>query len=130
MACGYMAGRAVAKELAGESGFDEYRTYWNDSFQWLKGENYQAAYMKQVVWNLLFSDDELDELFKLVDGQTFYGDFGPYTNADKMCDAILAQPGLRPHLAEKVTVYKGWRMKDIGQVIAQKKGLQLGAKRP
>lgn len=127
MACGYMAGRGVAKELAGEPGFEEYRTYWNDSFQWLKGEEYQAAYMKQVLWNLWFSDEELDELFKLVDGQTFYGEFGPYTNADKMCDAILAQSGLSPQLAEKLTAYKGWSMKGIAEIISKQKGLRLGA---
>ena len=127
MACGYMAGRGVAMELAGEPGFEQYCTYWNDSFQWLKGEDYQAAYMKQVLWNLWFSDEELDELFKLVDGQTFYGEFGPYTNANKMCDAILAQPGLNPQLAEKLTAYKGWSMQGIAEVLSQQKGVRLGA---
>jgi digeranylgeranylglycerophospholipid reductase len=127
MACGYMAGRGVAKELVGEPGFEEYCTYWNDSFQWLKGDHYQAAYMKQVIWNLWFSDDELDELFKLVDGQTFYGEMSPFAGADKMCDAILAQPGLKPDLAKKLAAYKGWSMKEIGQAIAKQKGLRLGA---
>lgn len=129
MACGYMAGRGVARELAGEPGFDEYRSYWNDSFQWLKGEDYQAAYMKQVIWNLWFSDEELDELLKLVDGRTFYGEFSPYANAGKMCDAILAQPGLRPQLAEKLTAYKKWNMKGIAEIIGKQKGLRLGAKK-
>jgi hypothetical protein len=116
-----MAGRGVAKELAGEPGFDEYRNYWNDSFQWLKGEDFQAAYIKQVLWNLWFSDEELDELFKLVDGKTFYGEFGPYTNADKMCDAILAESKLTPQLAEKLTVYKEWSMKGIAEVLSKQK---------
>ena len=129
MACGYMAGRGVARELAGEPGFEEYRNYWNDSFQWLKGEDYQAAYMKQVLWNLWFSDEEMDELFKLVDGQTYYGELSPYTNADKMCDAFLAQSGLRPKLAEKVTSYKRWDMKGIVEIISKQKGLRLGAKK-
>ena len=55
MACGYMAGRGVARELAGEPGFEEYRAYWNDSFQWLKGDEHQAAYWKQVLWDVWFS---------------------------------------------------------------------------
>jgi flavin-dependent dehydrogenase len=129
MACGYMAGRGVVKELAGEPGFEEYRNYWNDSFQWLKAEDYQASYMKQVLWNLWFSDEELDHLFKLVDGQTFFGEFGPYTNTDKMCDAILTQSGLSSQLAEKLTAYKRWSMKGIAEVISKQKGLRLGARK-
>jgi flavin-dependent dehydrogenase len=129
MACGYMAGRGVARELGGEPGFEEYRAYWNDSFQWLKGEDYQAAYMKQVLWSMWFSDDELDELFKTVDGKTFYGEFGPYTNADAMCDAMLAQPGLRKELSEKLTTYKKWTMKGIGEAVSKQKGLRLGARK-
>lgn len=123
MACGYMAGRGTAKEIAGEPGFDEYRNFWNDSFQWLKGEDYQAAYMKQVLWSLWFSDKELDQLFKLVDGQTFYGEFGPYTNLDKMCNALLAQPGLNHNLAEKLRAYQGWSMQGIAEVLSKQKAL-------
>jgi len=129
MACGYMAGRGVARELAGEPGFEEYYNYWNDSFQWLKGEDYQAAYMKQVLWNLWFSDEELDELFKLVDGKTFYGELSPYTNVDKVCEALLAQPGLSSQLAEKLTAYKGWSMEGIAEILSKQKGLRLGTKK-
>ena len=129
IACGFMAGRGVVKELAGEQGFEEYRNYWNDSFQWLKGEDFQAAYMKQVLCNLWFRDEEMDELFKLVDNQTFYGEINPYTNVSTMGDIILAQSGLRPQLAEKLTAYKKWSMKEIAETISKQKGLRLGAKR-
>lgn len=46
-----------------------------------------------------------------------------------MCDVILAQPGLSPQLAEKLTAYKGWSMKEITEFMSKQKGLELGAKR-
>ena len=68
------------------------------------------------------SVDELDELFRLVDGHTFYGEFSLYTNVNMMCDVILAQPGLRPQLAEKLASYKTLTMKGITEAIGNKRG--------
>lgn len=113
MACGYVAARSIAKELDGKPGFKEYRDYWNDSFEWLKGDKYRAGYIKNVFFSRYFNQEEVDELFKAVDGQTFYGKLNPYTNVDKMCAILLEQPGLNPQLKEKLEVLMSMTREEI-----------------
>jgi flavin-dependent dehydrogenase len=113
MACGYVAARSITQELEGKQGFEEYRRYWNDSFEWLKGDKYRAAYIKNIFFYRYFNQEEVDELFKLVDGQTFYGKMNPYTNSDRICTVFLEQPGLKPHLAEKLKAFQGMTREEI-----------------
>ncbi len=115
MACGYVAARSIAKELEGKPGVKEYRDYWNDSFEWLKGDQYRAAYIKNVFFSRYFTQEEVDELFKMVDGQTFYGKMNPYTNSDTMCTIFLEQPGLKPHLAEKLKEFQRMTREEIAE---------------
>ncbi len=126
MACGYVAGRSVAKELEGKPGFDEYYQYWNDSFQWLKGSEYRAAYIKNVFFFRYFSQEEVDDLFKLVDGQTFFGKMNPYVNPERMCNVFLEQSGLKSHLAEKLKTFKTMDREEIANFY-NRLGPQFGA---
>jgi flavin-dependent dehydrogenase len=122
MACGYVAARSIAKELEGKPGLKEYRDYWNDSFEWLKGDQYRAAYIKNVFFSRYFTQEEVDELFKMVDGQTFYGKMNPYTNSDRMCTTFLEQPGLKPHLTEKLKTFQRMTREEIAEYYNPKSG--------
>lgn len=128
MACGYVAARSIAQELEGKDGFEGYRNYWNDSFEWLKGDECKAAYIKNVFFFRYFSQEEVDELFKLVDGQTFYGKSSPYTNPERMCNILLEQTGLKPQLAEKLKVFKAMTREEIADFY-NRWGPKLGAKK-
>jgi flavin-dependent dehydrogenase len=128
MACGYMAARSVVQELEGKPGFEEYRNYWNNSFEWLKSDASRAAYIKNVFFFRFFNQEEVDELFKLVNGQTFYGKSNPYLNPERMCNIFLKQAGLKPQLAEKIKVFKGMTREEIADYY-NRLGPKLGTKR-
>jgi flavin-dependent dehydrogenase len=86
--CGYHAANAVAKELNGENGFDEYTRWWQSSFEFL-GEDFMRV-AQGFVLVPTYEDEELDYLFGLVEGERLEGTYNQYRSPQIMWDAILA----------------------------------------
>jgi len=103
--CGYHAANAVAKELNGEAGFDEYTRWWQSSFEFLGGDFMRVA--QGFVLVPTYEDDELDYLFGLVEGERLEGTYNQYKSPKVMWDAIRAHDeqiqSERPELFKKIT---------------------------
>lgn len=87
LACGFHAGRAAAGELAGRSGFADYTRWWQRSFEF-NGEDWmQVAQGFALVPT--YTDEELDYLFGLVEGEVLEGTYNQYRSPRLMWGAIL-----------------------------------------
>jgi flavin-dependent dehydrogenase len=102
--CGYHAAHAVAKELNGEEGFDEYTRWWQSSFEFLGDDFMRVA--QGFVLVPTYEDDELDYLFGLVEGERLAGTYNQYKSPRVMWDAILAHKekilSERPEIFNKI----------------------------
>ena len=85
--CGYHAGSAVAKELAGEAGFLEYTRWWQNSFEFNTDEYLRVAQGYALVPT--YTDDELDYLFSLIEDEVLEGTYSQYKSPKLMWDSIL-----------------------------------------
>jgi len=85
--CGYHAGKAVFKELNEENGFEQYAAWWQQSFEFNSDDWLQVAQGYALV--PVYSDNELDYLFSLIEDETLKGTFSQYTTPGLMWDAIL-----------------------------------------
>ena len=85
--CGFHAGNAVAKELAGDRGFVEYTGWWQDTFEFNGDEALKVAQGYALVPT--YTDDELDYLFALIEGEVLEGTGSQYKSPTLMWDAIL-----------------------------------------
>jgi hypothetical protein len=102
--CGFHAGSAVQKELAGGDGFKEYTTWWQNSFEFNSEEYLMVAQGYALVPT--YTDAEIDYLFSLIENQTLDGAYGQYRAPRLMWDAILKHgdriAGEMPELYEKI----------------------------
>jgi flavin-dependent dehydrogenase len=102
--CGFHAGKAVAKELTGEKGFEEYTQWWQKSFEFNGPDALQVAQGYALVPT--YSDDELDYLFALTEDTILPGTISQYRSPKLMWDAILRHREKiareRPELSEKI----------------------------
>lgn len=84
--CGFWAADAVAKELEGRNGFDEYTDKWLNTFE------FNGDGMMQVTTGYAlipyYKDDEVDYLFSLLDDVTLEGSWSQYKSPRMMWDAI------------------------------------------
>ena len=85
--CGYRAGNAVCQELAGERGFDKYTKWWQTSFEFNSDAYLQVAQGFALVPT--YTDDELDYLFGLIEGEVLEGTYNQYKSPKLMWDAFL-----------------------------------------
>jgi len=114
--CGFRAAEAVAKELDGKNGFEEYANWWLNSFEF----NSEGMMRVTQGYALIptYEDDELDYLFSLCDGITLPGTWSQYKSPKLMWDTILRDPEKikreRPALFEKI---KKVRTTTIGESI-------------
>jgi flavin-dependent dehydrogenase len=90
LSCGYKVADAVAKELEGEKGFEEYTTWWMDSFEF----NDEGMLQVQQGYALIptYTDDEVDYLFSLCSDVLLDGSFSQYKSSRMIWDAILRDP--------------------------------------
>ena len=121
MMCGYRSANAVAMELDGKKGKDDYREFWRNSFNWIKNPQAMADYLKIGFFYPFFSNEELDYLFGLVDGQTFEGVHDPYQAVNKLFDIILQSKDIDSATAAKAAKFQKITMQDIAQLIVQKR---------
>jgi flavin-dependent dehydrogenase len=102
--CGFHAGNAVFEELNGTQGFARYAAWWQKSFEFNSDEYLLVAQGYALVPT--YSDDELDYLFSLIEGQTLDGAYGQYRAPRLMWKAILEHDDRiakeRPSLHEKI----------------------------
>ncbi len=84
--CAFKAAQAIEKELAGKPGFEEYTSWWNSSFEFC-GEQYLRVAQGYALVPV-YTDDEVDYLFSLVDGETFEGTYSQYKTPKLMWDGI------------------------------------------
>jgi len=87
LACGFQAARAVAAELAGRAGFEDYMRWWQRSFEFNGDDWMQVAQGFALV--PAYGDDELDYLFGLVEGEVLEGTYNQYRSPRLMWGAIL-----------------------------------------
>lgn len=119
--CGYHAGKAIQKELSGEEGVNEYLTWWKNSFEFLNPEVHRIAQGYAI--NPFYDDEEIDYLFRLVEGKTFEGTINQYKIPKRLWDAILEHKACiqreRPHLyqkierIQKITLEEGFTLNQI-----------------
>ncbi len=88
MMCGFQAGNAVFDELNGSDGFNNYVDWWKSSFEFnnpklLRGMNAIPAFNVGG-----FSDEDIDYLFSLIDGEDLYGTCSQYKSAVAIWIAI------------------------------------------
>ena len=103
--CGYRAANAVVKELSGEKGFKVYTKWWQDSFEFNSSDVMRVAQGFALVPK--YSDEELDYLFGLVEGERLQGTYNQYRSPEIMWNAILNHSSKikseRSELYEKIT---------------------------
>ena len=102
--CGYRAGNTVYQKLTGESGFEEYTKWWQTSFEFNSDDYLRVAQGFALVPT--YTDDELDYLFGLIEGEVLEGTYNQYKSPKLMWDAILKHSDRigqeRPDLYEKI----------------------------
>lgn len=112
--CGYWAADAVAKELEGKNGFQEYTDTWLDTFEFNKDG------MKQVTTGYAlipyYTDEEVVYLFSLFDGVTFKGSWSQYESPRMMWDEIHKHDDRikkeRPEIWEKIVKQQSKTLSD------------------
>jgi flavin-dependent dehydrogenase len=102
--CGFYAATAVCMELAGQPGFAQYTQWWQRAFEFNGPDALRVAQGYALV--PAYSDDELDYLFGLVEGEALPGSYSQYHTPKYMWDAILAHRERiaqeRPKLLQKI----------------------------
>jgi digeranylgeranylglycerophospholipid reductase len=102
--CGFHAGNAVSKELEGGNGFAEYTAWWQKAFEFNSDEALRVAQGYALVPT--YTDDELDYLFSLTEGEVLEGSYSQYKSPKLMWDAFLKHRDRikreRPELNEKI----------------------------
>jgi flavin-dependent dehydrogenase len=102
--CGYRAGKGVMKELQGKEGFEDYVTWWKNTFEFLNPEIHKVA--QGYLINPFYEDEEIDYLFSLAEGDTLKGTMNQYRFPTLLWDAILVHSERiekeRPGLLEKI----------------------------
>jgi len=103
--CGYKAAHAAAKELSTEKGFDEYTKWWQESFEFNSTDVMRVAQGFALVPK--YTDEELDYLFGLVEGERLEGTYNQYRSPEVMWNAIMNHSDKikseRSELFEKIT---------------------------
>lgn len=103
--CGFRAAKAVYDELQGKNGFERYTAWWNESFEFNSDEYLKVSQGYALVPT--YSDDELDYLFALVEGEVLEGTYSQYKTPKLIWDSILSNADQiqseRPDLFNKIS---------------------------
>jgi flavin-dependent dehydrogenase len=106
MMCGFQAGNAVYEELDGSDGFKRYIEWWKHSFEFNHPELLKAMAALPALEVGGFSDEDIDYLFSLVDGEEIMGTCSQYRSGVAKWKAMLRHSEKikkeRPALYEKV----------------------------
>jgi hypothetical protein len=98
----------VSQELSGRDGFEQYARWWQESFEFNSDDYLQVAQGFALVPT--YTDDEIDYLFSLVEGETLEGTFNQYKSPRLMWGAFLRHKERiareRPDLHKKIVTRK------------------------
>ncbi len=89
MMCGFKAGNAVSEELSGQAGFRDYTEWWQRSFEFNNPELLKGLAVIPVVQAGQYSDEDLDYLFSLLDGEDLFGTCSQYRSGVEFWKGIL-----------------------------------------
>ncbi|MEI6127889.1 MAG: NAD(P)/FAD-dependent oxidoreductase, partial [Pseudomonadota bacterium] len=94
----------VFDELLGSDGFGRYTAWWQESFEFNGDEYLQVAQGFALV--PAYTDDELDYLFALIEGEVLEGTYNQYKSPRLMWGAIMKHrqsiEAERPELYAKI----------------------------
>lgn len=85
--CGYYAAQGVADEIKGINGFEKYTKWWQHAFEFNSDEYMKVSQGYALVPT--YTDDELDYLFALIEGQCLEGTYSQYKTPKLIWEAIL-----------------------------------------
>ncbi len=85
--CGYHAAKAITAELNGNNGFEQYTSWWKESFEFNSDEYLKVSQGYALVPT--YSDDELDYMFSLIKDERLEGTYSQYKTPKLMWDSIL-----------------------------------------
>jgi flavin-dependent dehydrogenase len=89
--CGYHAAKAVKDELAGKNGFEQYTSWWNEAFEFNRVDALELVKLYgSLAMRPKYTDEELDYMFALLEGEVLDGDFSQFEVPKKVWKAILA----------------------------------------
>ena len=104
LSCGFRAADALAKELDGKPGFDEYNQWWLKTFEF--NDDGMMRVVSGYALIPTYTDDEIDYLFSLCHGHLLEGSWSQYKSPKMMWDLILKDPEKiqreRPEVWEKI----------------------------
>jgi len=104
--CGFKAGNAVYDELNGLAGYKNYVEWWKHSFEFNNPELLKGMAVIPTLKVGEYSDEDIDYLFSLIDGQDLYGTCSQYRSGKAVWEAILQHRDTiakeKPVLYEKV----------------------------
>ena len=87
--CGFQGGNAVYAELGGADGFRRYGRWWRDSFEFNHPELLKTLAVTPALKIGRYSDEEIDYLFSLIDGEELEGTCSQYRSGIAIWKAIL-----------------------------------------
>jgi flavin-dependent dehydrogenase len=106
MMCGFKAGNAVYEELIGSDGFKQYIEWWKNSFEFNNPVLLKGMALIPALNVGGYTDEDIDYLFKLIEGEEIYGTCSQYRSHLVRWKAILNHSEKikkeRPALYEKV----------------------------
>jgi flavin-dependent dehydrogenase len=106
MMCGFKSGNAVYEELRGLDGFKRYVEWWKSSFEFNNPDLLKGLAVIPAINVGGYSDEDIDYLFSLVDGEEIPGTCSQYRSGVAKWKAMLKHIGKikkeRPALYEKV----------------------------
>ncbi|MDD4600818.1 hypothetical protein SDC9_11406 [bioreactor metagenome] len=89
--CGYHAATAIKNELIGKNGFEQYTCWWNQAFDFNRADALELVKLYgSLAMRPKYSDEELDYMFSLLEGEVLNGDFSQFEVPKKVWKAILA----------------------------------------
>ncbi len=105
--CGYHAANAVKDELNGKNGFEHYTCWWNEAFDFNRVDALELVKLYgSLAMRPKYSDEELDYIFSLLEGEVLNGNFSQFEVPKKVWKAILAHKTQiqteRPILFDKI----------------------------
>lgn len=109
--CGFHAGNAMVKELNGEDGYTQYTNWWNKAFDFNRVDGLQfVQFYGTLGIKARFTDDEIDYLFKLLEGKMLCGNFSQFEVPKNLWNALLTYEEIikdeKPEIYEKIKPIK------------------------
>lgn len=122
-ASGYKGADAVAREFAGEKGFEAYADWWcHDALEMTSDLQKMAEYAKRFLFNVWMGPEAMDGLFKLAKKSPLVVDAfngNPYGFARTIIEHLQSLPGVKPEWKKRLEELKQASMTDFIGIIEE-----------